>query len=464
MRYSHVIEEVPDYQQFLTVDELDARTIDLARRYPNEVELIEAGRSTAGHPIYCLKIGNGSRNALAIGCPHPNEPIGSMTLEYLSERLAGDRAFREDLDYTWYIIKCSDPDGTALNEKWFKGPYTIYNYIRNFYRPASNRQVEWTFPIDYKRLSFHAPIAETRALIRLIDRIKPRFLYSLHNAGFGGAFWYISKEIPAIYEKLPEIAKRSRVPLNCGEAEVPFAQKLAPAVFKLINTKDMYEYYAKFAGASPEKFINFGTSSDDYANTVGNTCSLVCELPYFYDSRIHDESLSGIQRRDAILKNCDNTQKTIGFLSEQLDDVRSFLSNDNPFYAALGGFVDIMLKETATKAEWARNEHKLEGPAKVSELFDNLYVSQFYNLLFWGLFVRTNEYELAQPEKDAVSAEKLQHAFRVSEEELQRQVSRLEAELSYSTIPIRTLVRIQLESGLLAAETLQRRPDAYEKV
>ncbi len=44
-----------------------------------------------------------------------------MMLEYLSEKLASDDEFRKSFDYTWYLIKSIDIDGTKLNENWFKG-------------------------------------------------------------------------------------------------------------------------------------------------------------------------------------------------------------------------------------------------------------------------------------------------------------------------------------------------------
>lgn len=49
--------------------------------------------------------------------------------------------------------------------------------------------MEWTFPVDYKELHFHDPLPETQALMNIIDEIKPEFMYSLHNAGFGGSFF-----------------------------------------------------------------------------------------------------------------------------------------------------------------------------------------------------------------------------------------------------------------------------------
>ena len=82
MKYQDVIDQIPDYEVFLTVDELDAHSKALAEEYPDVVELKELGKSRQGHPIYGLKIGDGPHNAIMFACPHPNEPMGAMMLDY----------------------------------------------------------------------------------------------------------------------------------------------------------------------------------------------------------------------------------------------------------------------------------------------------------------------------------------------------------------------------------------------
>jgi hypothetical protein len=182
-----LLDDVPDFAAFLTVDELKSSTQRLVNEYPAVVEVLPVGHSRQGEVIEALKIGAGPKTALLFAMPHPNEPIGSMMLEVLSLKLAQDDGLWEALGYTWYLIKCIDPDGTRLNEGWFKGPFSITNYAQHYYRPPSHQQVEWSFPIDYKTLHFHDPLPETRALMTLIEQTRPDFIYSLHNAGFGGA-------------------------------------------------------------------------------------------------------------------------------------------------------------------------------------------------------------------------------------------------------------------------------------
>jgi hypothetical protein len=71
------------------------------------VKIFEIGKSRSGEEINALRIGKGKKSALLFGFPHPNEPIGSMTIECLSWRIVEDEALNK-LDSTWYIVKCAD--------------------------------------------------------------------------------------------------------------------------------------------------------------------------------------------------------------------------------------------------------------------------------------------------------------------------------------------------------------------
>ena len=128
--FEDIIEKVPAYKSFCTVDELRSSSQKLAREHPDKVKLFEIGKSGKGEKIEVLRIGKGRKTALLFGFPHPNEPIGSMTLEFLSQRLAENSSL-DKLGFTWYIIKCIDPDGARLNEGWFKGPFTPLHYALN---------------------------------------------------------------------------------------------------------------------------------------------------------------------------------------------------------------------------------------------------------------------------------------------------------------------------------------------
>jgi len=442
-----VIVEVPEYDRFLTVDEMDASTRRLAEQHPEVVSLREVGRSRKGHPILCLRVGEGRYRALLFGCPHPNEPIGAMMLEYLSWRLAEDRDLRDGMDYTWYLIKCIDPDGTRLNEGWFGGPFTLHNYARHYYRPPLFQQVEWTFPITYKKLNWRDPMPETRALMRVMEEVRPHFIFSLHNAGFGGVYYYLSDPAPEIYPLLQGLARGHGLPLQLGEPEMPYAQKLAEAIYRMPSTRDTYEYLERYSERDPTEVITAGTSSVDYAKRLADTFALVCELPYFYDPRIDDQSPGTMRRSDAVLRSVELAAKFFCRLREHYDQVRDMVREDNPFRVSLEHQFQQVPHWLEAMRRWALEAPELQRTATVAEEFDNLLLTRFGHLLARGLYARMLEMEL----EDRTDDGGLKLRFRQALDELLREAETLEGELNYTVIPIKKLVTVQLASALYVA-------------
>jgi hypothetical protein len=448
-----IVNDVPDYQVFLTVDELKASSRQLADQYPRIVETLPVGHSRQGDSIEALKIGDGPGKALLFAMPHPNEPIGSMMLEYLSHRLAEDETLREELGYTWYLIKCIDPDGTRLNEGWFKGPFSITNYARHYYRPPSFQQVEWTFPIDYKTLHFHDPLPETQSLMALMERSRPDFLYSLHNSGFGGVYFYISGESPSLYEPLHKLVASQDLPLHLGEPEIPYATEYARAIYKVPVRAETYDFYEEQTDTDPAEVLKGGTSSFDFARSLCDPFCLVCEMPYFYNPTIHDTSPSDMVRRDAILQGLEQARKDFEFLQEQYDEVKDALTVPSPFRDTIEESLRAFRQRLAAQENWARTEPKTAETATVAEKFDNLVLRRLYRLFGLGLFVRLLDAQVtatgALPTLSA-ARERAVAAFEARSADL-------EAELDYTVIPIQKLVRVQLGSALLAADRAARR-------
>jgi len=443
-----ILNDVPDYQVFLTVDELKASARQLAQEFPGVVEVLPAGQSRQGDPIEALKIGDGPKTALLFAMPHPNEPIGSMMLEYLSRRLAEDGALRESLGYTWYLIKCIDPDGTRLNEGWFKGPFSITNYARHFYRPPGFQQVEWTFPVDYKTLHFHDPLPETQALMTLIQQRTPDFIYSLHNSGFGGVYFYISEEAPPLYEPFKKLVHSQDLPLHLGEPEMPYAVTYADAVFQVPPVSQSYDFLQEQTGTDPAEVIKGGTSSFDYARTFGDPFSLVCEMPYFYNPSINDTSPSDTVRRDAILEGIAIAKEDVSFLKAQYDSIKDELTGSWPFRYSIEHLLETFEQHLAAQENWARTDPSTAETATVAEKFDSLTIGKFYRLLSLGMFVRMLDAQIAATGASPALSAARQAATSAFDE----RSAALEAELAYEVIPIKKLVSVQLGSALLAAD------------
>ena len=76
-------------------------------------------------------------------------------------------------------------------------------------------------------------------------------------------------------------------------------------------------------------------------------------------------------------------------------------------------------------------------------------------LLQWTLLIRACEHELAKnPSPEA--AERLQRIHDEGEKEFAKRAEIAEKELHYQVIPIRKLIAVQLESGMLVADYLQK--------
>lgn len=449
-----VIAKVPDYQTFMTVDEMDASSHKLAEAHPDVVEIFELTKSRAGHPLYCLKIGNGSQNAICYGCPHPNEPIGAMMLEAFSTILAEDAELREALDYTWYIIKSWDVDGTQLNEPWFKGPFSLKNYVRHFFRPAPTAQVDWTFPIDYKNLHFHDSIPETQAVQKLIDELSPSFLYSLHNSAFGGVYWYLTEAFDEdFYDMLRAVAAKHGMPIDLGEPEAPYIQRFSPAVYRNISMADSYDYYESYGAEHPEEMCGCGTCSADYGKAACGAFTLLTELPYFFNPAICDLSASDISRCDANLYALDYRKAMKDFAREALTDSWGYIDPANPFKFAVEGFNSID-DDSATRKMLSENP-EYQKPATIAEKFSNIDLQPFFSCLTLALYTRAHESELEHMEEtgeiNPAKKEALTKAFALFEAKLNEQAALAEEKLSYEVVPIRKLISIQLEAGLLTA-------------
>jgi hypothetical protein len=444
----NVLEDVPNYKAFMAVDELKASSQELARKYSDRVEVLNVGHSRQGDPIEALKIGNGPKQAILFAMPHPNEPIGSMTLEYLSSRLVEDGSLLQSLNHTWYLIKCIDPDGARLNEGWFKGPFTVGNYARHHYRPASFQQIEWTFPIDYKSLHFDSPLPETQALMSLIRKVRPDFLYSIHNSGFGGAYFYITEEAPSLYSSFYGLVASQGLPLHLGEPEAPHIPKYAEAIFKMTGAQEEYDYLEQHTSEDPADIFRAGTDSFVYASRFCHPFGLVCEVPYFYHPAIGDSSASDTSRREAILNGIERDREAFNFLKQLYEEVKEVLEVLSPFRQSVEELLRSFEYNLSAEENWVSTDPKTNEKATVSEEFDSTWIRRFYQLFPLSMFIRLLESEMELRGKSSI----LSSTYDTVSDAFTRRVQEFEAEIDYEVIPIQKLVRIQLGSALIAAK------------
>ena len=54
--YQKLLEGIPDYKEFLTVEEMNSSSKKLAEEHPESVSIFEIGQTRDGIELYCLKI------------------------------------------------------------------------------------------------------------------------------------------------------------------------------------------------------------------------------------------------------------------------------------------------------------------------------------------------------------------------------------------------------------------------
>lgn len=436
----------------MTYRELEESSERLAEEFKDVVKVVDIGKSRCGERIRAVIIGKGPRAALLFGAPHPNEPVGTLTLEYLSWRLASDEDLRGLFNYTWVIVKAVDVDGLKMNEGWLKEPFSIEVYARNYYRPAGNVQIEWSFPVRYKRYVFESPTPETSSLMRLIDSYRPSFIYSLHNAGFGGVYYYLSVDAPLLYPILQLYPKSLGIPLSLGEPEVPWAKQLSRAIYLMVSVRDYYDFL-EAQGMDPVEVIKHGGSSYDYARELNpSVVELVTEVPYLYDPRIEDLGETDVLRRKAVLDAISWREELYKFISNVWSRAKNVLptreacSEVGLLRESIEYFLETTPKSIEATRRWALRDPSLERRASVSEVFDNYYVTKFYSLLTLGML-----YRLLRREYEKEMRPALRDLVEEVEDKFHEIVKNLESDRRYRVIGIRDLVRVQLAAGLYTA-------------
>lgn len=177
----------------------------------------------------CCSAGHGSSNILVTAGPHANEPAGGATALRLAELLLDDGELLRLPDTAWHLLLCLDPDGARRNEGWIRGPFTLHNYFRGVFRPHSGEQPEWFLAAPHSE----AALPETRALIRMIDDLRPILQCSLHGVDVGGSFVQLTREVPGVAAALGGSSTVQGIPLALGAEDASAWPSPGPGVYVL---------------------------------------------------------------------------------------------------------------------------------------------------------------------------------------------------------------------------------------
>ncbi len=375
---------VGEISRFPGVDDLLAQFDTLVEQSPALAASRRIGTSRLGEPIPGITVGTGPRQHLIVGGVHPNEPVGGLSAFHLARLLCENSQLRDDLDASWTFVPCIDPDGMRLNEGWFADPADRIRYFASFYRPAPEEQVEWSFPFAYKTCYFDAVLPETAAFMRLIDSLEPDLLVSLHNSELGGAYYYLSRPVGDLADRLRSVAGQVGLALHVGEPEAPWLEEIAPAVFNETTSQDAYEYLES-VGEDPRTHIA-GASSADYTRRYGTLC-MVAEAPQWTHPDADDETPSGRTYADVLRSTGAELSALAELIVPALQRAEPLLKVDSPYLRASRKFVPMMGQDGAMWLQRAQAQDP-DRIATVAEVFSCADTVRMFRLRFGGMLLR----------------------------------------------------------------------------
>lgn len=434
-----ILNEIKNYKEFLTVNELDKSLFNLCRRK----EILLLGKSNKGHKIYCAKLGKGEENALIFGFPHPNEPIGSLTCLSLIKLIKSHKDLQEV--YTWYIVPCADPDGAKLNEGWFKGKFSIKKYVYNYYRPPNFLQAEWAFPVRYKGYSFSKSPKHNKSLKKLIDEIKPSINYPLHNAGFRAAFFLISKPMPSdSYKEIIALCKKLSIPLDMGEPEAPFMKIFKKPIYRVPFFEEFYDFLEK-NGLDPKKNTEGGQASIDYVIKLNpSSFGIVGEIPYIYDNKISNNFPTRKSKREILRKRYSDEIENFDFIFDNLNV--NGINKNSDFYVMLKNIANWKARREASLNDL--DSAKYSKKATVAEKFDSEVISPFYSVLNLGAFFRLLS--------ESRQTKDVKYITEETRKRINDTVDFIDKNSDYKIIPIKNLIQLQIGCLLIFMKYLNK--------
>jgi Zinc carboxypeptidase len=438
MLHPDVVEHLARNDTLPDGEEMRERIRVLVGKSAGLVTFRQIGTSEGGRPIDLVELGNGSKSALLVGAPHPNEPIGCLTILSMIESFVRSPEPFDDLGFRWSFIPCIEPDGLELNRGWLKSARSPRRYFEHFYRPPLHHQAEYTFPLATDSWNFDHPTQGNLAWRKALEKVRPDLLVSLHNAEYGGVFYMLSRQIPALAERLGARPAAAGLTLNtAGDPGLPMEQ-MRPGVFHFFDLQSIAKQ-AIASGKAVDEVWPAGQSSAAYSSERFGTLSLILEVPYWDSPRLRDTSPSGHSMGDVLAELEKSKTQTSLSLNQSLNSLsRRVPQSMLPFIDALVEAKKFAEKPSASLGESAMQEL----PVSTFNLLSTTF--RLFALRPFAMLARVADAAGAIAEAS------------VARETIARELANLERDLD--TIPLKKLVELQIDAIVAATEALRSDP------
>ena len=446
-RYDEIFRDIPSYSRFLKVDEID-KLINLITKLPNVNKKI-IGKTIEKEPLCLLEIGEGKKTALIIGVPHSDEPLGSLVITFFIRWLATHKE-KAYFDWRWLFIPILEKRGMKLNEGWFNMPDSFAAMAKSNFREPTEDQYEWTFPIKYSDYEWTKTRPETNAVKDLIKQEKPDFLCNLHHCGFNNAYYYLSSDLPEVYNELRKLAKSVRIPLSDTSPDVPFGEMFSPGFYKMYGLKQYIEYFNKM---DPEGLttIKRGACSDEWYHKHVGGFSFNCEVPLFLSTKLQDKKSSNKSYRNLLKEQYNRKNNRVKYSNKLMKILKNYEDIADPL------LLDFAEKHVLNAQNSLDHEKRVLDKTKEKKItkavvFENEVISDLFDLFFLGQIWRVAESICIKG-----GTPKICQIMDKIDIEIKSLAKNIQEQGLFYQIPIRNSIKLQLGSILIIAEAIKNK-------
>ncbi|MFX0210357.1 MAG: hypothetical protein ACFFDT_30540, partial [Candidatus Hodarchaeota archaeon] len=206
---------------------------------------------------------------------------------------------------------------------------------------------------------------------------------------------------------------------------------------------------------NPEDLIKCGTSSDDYLRKITNNqgFTLVCEMPYFYDKDLGDDSLTEYNRRKLRLDSLEYSKEHYKYNKEKFQSIRKYCDPTSRIFTSTLDYVEKFEQRITPQIHHAKTASMYEGNATVAQAFDSMVAVRYYDVFRPAMIARLcNEAIISHPELK----EELKQIKNELDQRVEQTVSDILKETNFEVIPIKKLVKVQVGSTLTAIQYLSQ--------
>lgn len=434
------------FDQFLTIGQLEASTLRLAD--DPRVTVTRLGNSGRGRPIDLISLGDGPRDALIVGVPHPNEAASAVTVERMIALLLEHEAERRG--YRWHFIKAIDPDGLALNEGWLTQPLALSDYLENFFRPALDRQPETTFPLDAPGLHFDRSTPENLAWQQAFALTRPALHASLHHCDYGGVFYSLSRALPGALDGLEENAARAGLLINqFVDGDVMSGEVWRPGISQYPAVPELVAK-AREMGSSWAYPWTVGEMSPGFGEAHYGTLTLIAEVPLWDCPALHDHTPSGIARQQQRAMIDVIAGKVRAFAARQAARFEQCPLNADAqdYLAAIRGSLAMMPSSENSPHPPATADGEAILSRREFEIFQTEHV--LFALRTYGYFLGLARAVLAQQPDNAIALQAQAEGRAL----LQGEIAAIERHSTLTPLPLDVITGFQMRAIFVCADAL----------